>query len=251
MATPATSPAVGSLAPDLSPAARLAFYRQFIAPGSLVFDIGANLGERSENFLALGAKVVAVEPQPALAARLRERLSDRSGFVVVEAALGQARGQAQLMPASYHTVASMNPQWVERVQSTGRFDGIRWGNPVSVPVITADDLVDRLGVPAFMKIDVEGYEAQVLAGLSRAPQALSFEFVPEYTEGALTCMARLDELATAAGQRYEYNLGLGEHTSLALPDWEPAAALAARLEAYRAGPLSFGDIYARLAVQAN
>jgi hypothetical protein len=42
---------------------RLTFYRNFIRNGDLCFDIGANIGTRTEAFLELGAKVVAVEPQ--------------------------------------------------------------------------------------------------------------------------------------------------------------------------------------------
>ena len=49
------------------------FYRRFIAPGDLVFDIGAHLGDRLAAFARLGARVVAVEPQPTFAAALRRR----------------------------------------------------------------------------------------------------------------------------------------------------------------------------------
>jgi hypothetical protein len=40
------------------------FYRRFIRPGDLVFDVGANVGKRSAVFLDLGATVVAIEPNP-------------------------------------------------------------------------------------------------------------------------------------------------------------------------------------------
>ncbi|MBP8273948.1 MAG: hypothetical protein KAY59_05920, partial [Acidobacteria bacterium] len=45
-------------------ARRAAFYRPFISPSDLVFDVGANLGTHSMCFRALGARVVAFEPQP-------------------------------------------------------------------------------------------------------------------------------------------------------------------------------------------
>src|SRR5688572_28540682 len=41
----------------------LEFYRQFLAPGELCFDVGANVGNRVKIFLKPGARVVAVEPQ--------------------------------------------------------------------------------------------------------------------------------------------------------------------------------------------
>src|SRR4051812_3600969 len=46
-------------------------YAQFVQPGDLVFDIGAHVGDRIASFRRLGARVVAVEPQPALAKTLR------------------------------------------------------------------------------------------------------------------------------------------------------------------------------------
>ena len=49
------------------------FYRPFVPAGGLAFDIGAHTGNRLHAFLALGARVVAVEPQPELVARLERR----------------------------------------------------------------------------------------------------------------------------------------------------------------------------------
>jgi hypothetical protein len=55
----------------------LHFYRRFIPHGGLCFDIGANVGDRSELFLTLGAHVVAVEPQARCAEALHRRFGDR------------------------------------------------------------------------------------------------------------------------------------------------------------------------------
>ena len=49
------------------------FYGALVRPGDLCFDIGAHLGDRTAHFLTLGARVVAVEPQPQLMALLRRR----------------------------------------------------------------------------------------------------------------------------------------------------------------------------------
>ena len=45
-----------------------------------------------------------------------------------------------------------------------------------VPVTTLDALIERHGVPSFVKVDAEGFEEEVLQGLSRSIKALSFEF---------------------------------------------------------------------------
>jgi hypothetical protein len=68
-----------------------------------------------------------------------------------------------------------------------------WPYRVVVPVTTLDALIDEYGESCFIKIDVEGYEAHVLAGLSRPVQALVFEFqhaLPDVREG---CLRRLRE----------------------------------------------------------
>src|SRR5690348_10138144 len=65
-----------------------ALYAAFIKPGDLCFDIGAHVGNRTEHFLALGARVVAVEPQPAAMALLRRWYGSDPRVTLVEAALG-------------------------------------------------------------------------------------------------------------------------------------------------------------------
>lgn len=251
----AAPPSTPSAAP--TPDQRRAFYARFIRPGALVFDVGANLGDRTADFLALGARVVAVEPQPGLARRLRERFDIASTSVpartpeparvrVVEAALGPEPGRAELITASYHTVASMSPSWVERVSASGRFADIRWGATISVHVETCDRLIAAHGLPDFMKIDVEGFEDRVLAGLSRPVPAVCFEFTPEHAPSAVACLSRLDDLARSAGCFYRYNLGLGEHAALTLPRWLERDAMAEHLRRFEGDRVTFGDIYARL-----
>lgn len=222
------------------------FASRFVRAGELVFDVGANVGERSALYLSLGARVVAVEPQPRLAAGLRERFAGEPGFTLIEAGLGASAGEAELAMATYHTVASMSPEWVRRVRASGRFEGIDWPRTIRVPVTTFDELIVRFGVPAFAKIDVEGFEDQVLAGLSRAPEALSFEFTPEHADSTGRCIDRLESIARARFVAYEYNLGLGEHTQLAMTTWVSAEVLRARLAGFRDDRVVFGDVYARL-----
>src|SRR5262245_12044409 len=49
------------------------FYSQFIAPGNLCYDVGANVGDRTDIFRKLGARVIAIEPQTACLEVLRQR----------------------------------------------------------------------------------------------------------------------------------------------------------------------------------
>ncbi len=214
-------------------------YRAFIAPGDLVFDVGAHVGNRSRSFWALGARVVAVEPQPAFADWLARLFRRRPEVRVERCALGASPGRARLALSRRHpTLASLDADWRARVATAPGFAHVRWEAEVEVARETLDRLIARHGVPAFCKIDVEGHEAAVLAGLSRPLPALSFEYTPAVPQGAEACIARLERLG-----RYRYAPSVGE--SLRLAAWRDAAGLRAWLAARRPGEPS-GDIYAVL-----
>jgi FkbM family methyltransferase len=212
-------------------------YAQFVSRGDLVFDVGANHGNRTQTFLELGAAVVAVEPQAACAAELRSRFGENGKLTVVESALGAETGTAELLVAPYDTVATLSSSWVEHVQEAGRFR-FEWSGGATVAVTTLDALVEQHGIPAFCKIDVEGYEAEVLAGLSRPLPALSFEYTPEHHDAAVACLDRLAGL----GMR-SFSLSAGE--SLVLGEWTSRDGIERQLDAVPRDGRFFGDVYAR------
>jgi hypothetical protein len=135
----------------------------------------------------------------------------------------------------------MSESWRAGVVETHPgFDGVRWDASVEVPVVTLDALIEEYGTPAFCKIDVEGYEAEVLAGLSEAVRALSVEFVGAQLSVAEECVRRLAELG-----RYRFNVILGEGRVFELDDWVGPSEMLAWL-ANGADGASSGDMYARL-----
>jgi FkbM family methyltransferase len=217
------------------------FYRQFIEAGDLCFDIGAHLGDRTAHFLRLGARVVAVEPQPALVAALRRRFGANPRVTIVAAALGAAPGRATLAVDPMNpTIATLSPEFVAQAGASRGFRRARWRERVDVEVTTLDALIAAHGVPIFCKIDVEGYEHAVLEGLSRAVPALSFEYLPAALDPALIAIARLNRLGV-----YRFNRSIGESMRLTLPRWLGAAEIAAELR--RLSPEEgAGDVYAFL-----
>jgi FkbM family methyltransferase len=216
-------------------------YAQLVKPGDLVFDIGAHAGNRTRAFAALGCRVVAVEPQPDFARLLRRFFGRSPRITIVEAAVGGVSGHAELaISQRTPTVTTASRAWREARAGEPEFAGVDWNRVVRVRVTTVDALIEQFGMPAFVKIDVEGAEPEVLAGLPRSVPALSFEYLPRAPELIERCIARLTTL-----DPYLFNWSPGESFQLASRQWVTGPELldALRSPEARRRP---GDVYARL-----
>lgn len=215
-----------------------AFYGRFVKAGDLCFDVGANLGNRTEILLALGARIVCIEPQPACIKKLWKLFGKNANVVIVGAAVGEKEGRGGLAICEEEpTISTMSEKW----KSEGRFAGKnQWTKTVPVEVTTLDCLIARYGTPAFCKIDVEGFEVPVLRGLSRLIPLISFEFTREFFTDAKTCIDHLLSIGPAV-----FNASFGEAMILLGEEWMNPQALYERIEAEKNAFL-WGDIYARL-----
>jgi FkbM family methyltransferase len=215
------------------------FYAQFVRPGALCFDVGAHAGNRVRCWRRLGARVVAIEPQPDFVRILRWLYGRDEGVEIVPLAVGRSAGVADLLVSERTpTVTTLSLDWVENVQRDPRFKSVSWSRGERVEVVTLQSLVERHGEPDFVKVDVEGFEAEVLAGLETPVRGLSFEYLPATRDVALDCIERL----TALG-RYRFNWSPGESHRLAGSDWLDAAGMRKHLRELPA-LASSGDVYA-------
>jgi FkbM family methyltransferase len=217
-----------------------AFYSQLIRPGDLCFDIGAHVGNRINVWKHLGARVVGVEPQPICMRLLRQFYGEKRDIHLVEEAVGATAGSMTLhISPTNPTVSTLSMQWIDSVSQIDSFAGVRWEESITVAVTTLDDLIARFGLPALCKIDVEGFEAEVLAGLSQPLRWISFEYIPAARSVALQSLARLSELGD-----YRYNFTTGEDHHWQSATWLSASDLERLLSAMPLHGAS-GDIFAR------
>jgi FkbM family methyltransferase len=216
-------------------------YAGFVRHGDLVFDIGAHVGDRVASFRRLGARVVALEPQPALVKVLNFLYGRRADVVIEAAAVGRNAGKIDLMVnVDNPTVSTASSAFVTAAGDAPGWAAQRWTKTVPVSVTTLDLLIGKYGPPAFIKIDVEGFEHEVLLGLSHAVKALSFEFTTIQRDVALACIARCAALGYT-----RFNAALGESQALVNPEWIDGEQLARWLVALPHAANS-GDIYAAL-----
>jgi len=216
-------------------------YAALIEPGDLVFDVGAHVGNHSRALAGLGARVVAIEPQPGFARWLRWLFRGDPHVAVLETAIGARPGRASLYPSPRTpTVATLSSDWIGTVRSARSFARVRWQAPLEVPVTTLDALIEQHGMPRFCKLDVEGYEAEILRGLSRPIALLSFEYVPAAIGIACEAVGRLAALGP-----YRFNATVGERRTFRWQAWQEPGAILAWLRRHRPDERS-GDVYARL-----
>jgi len=217
------------------------FYRPFVKPGDLVFDVGAHVGDRVAAFRRLGARVIAVEPQPALVRTLRLLYGRDRGVAIEPVAVGRNVGTVELkLNVDNPTVSTASDDFVRAASGAPGWEGQSWTKAIVVPLTTLDALIARHGMPAFIKIDVEGFEAEALAGLTRPADGLSFEFTTIQRDVASACLERCAALGYS-----RYRAALGESLIFVSEQWQTVNQMARWLSQLSVEANS-GDIYALL-----
>jgi len=192
------------------------FYSPFIKPGDLCFDVGANIGDKTEVFLALGASVVAIEPQPYCVEILKSRFSDNEKFQCIPKGVGDKTGDLILHTSKSNVGAASFLPIKDNAE-----DSIR------VNVSTLDSIITEVGKPKFIKIDVEGFELSVLKGLTSPIDVISFEYhmTQEGKPKAIECLRYLSGItdkklmANVVSSVFFDNFEIGNNISFIRTEW--------------------------------
>ena len=213
-------------------------YSQFIKKGNLVFDVGANMGNRSGIFLSLGARVIAVEPQDACVKYLKLRYGKK--IIIIQKGLGAKEEIKEFFLSPDHTISSFSSEWIDSVSNSGRFAKSSWNKSIKMQVTTLDNLISEFGLPDFIKIDVEGFEPEVLRGLSIPVKALSFEYsTPEQNLQTQDCLQILSKI----NPEIQCNYSVGETLKLELSEWLSSEKMMEHVNSDDFQRTGFGDIY--------
>ena len=144
----------------------------------LKFDIGCNIGQWIESNLQ-DSKIIGVEANPFIAGRVYQRFKDNTQVTIINALVGAVDSKEldfyveQYDPLGVASTACK--EWV----TGSRFTGICSWSAIRMKTITLDSLIDQYGLPDHIKIDVEGYELEVLLGLTQVVDLISFEWAEE------------------------------------------------------------------------
>jgi FkbM family methyltransferase len=212
----------------------LLFVQQFVKPGSLVFDVGTHVGAKTDLYLKLNTHVICIEPQPACVKLLTRKYFRNPQVTILNKGVSDSIGTMDLYICSEApTISTFSEEWQH-----GRFENYLWDKTVTVSVTTLDEVIKEFGCPYFCKIDVEGYEYNVLMGLSQPIPYISFEFTKELFKNSKLCIRHLKNLGYTL-----FNYGLGESLELTHREWISAENLIQEIEA-NPDKFLWGDIYA-------
>ena len=217
------------------------FYSQFISAGDLVFDIGAHLGNRTDAFLALGAQVIAVEPQPNCIQFLTKKFNTGDQLTVLPQLVSNDIQECDFYINTFSPTISTarNVVWQNNINSYS-FVKPRWDKKQKVNSITLDYMIQIYGLPVFCKIDTEGYEFEVLSGLSHAIRYISIEYLAFDHERILGC---LDKIASLG--EYLVNFSPGESQKWLWQKWRSSEEVKVILSKNKLD-CRFGDFYFKL-----
>lgn len=208
-------------------------------PDDLVFDIGCNMGDKIQDYLNHRCKVIGFDPQYECYNHCINRFNNVPDVKLENIALDEKEGTETMFIASYHTISSLSKDFVDTTSKT-RFSDYNWNRSREVKVDTLDNMIHKYGNPQFIKIDVEGYELNVLKGLTQPINYISIEFTPELCYKTLDCIEYISKLND---DKSIFNYGYCSHNNFKYDNWVSKEEIINYLTSVKDYKNEFGDVY--------
>ncbi|MCW3116777.1 MAG: methyltransferase FkbM family [Chitinophagaceae bacterium] len=206
----------------------IVFYKSFLPACNIIFDIGAYDGHKTAAFLQIAKKVISCEPDQQSFSILKDRFRNTKQVFLENIAVADSPGERHFFihrPGSAFNTLSL--KWKETLEqdSMEKWDEkIIFSEGYKVTVTTLDLLIQKYGKPDFIKLDVEGYEENVLKALSQPVSFLSFEVL---WPGGLLEIQHCFEKLQSLDPRTLYNIAVYE--KLLLPSFVDRERIMERL----------------------
>ena len=189
------------------------FYSRFIKKGDLIFDIGAFTGEFTKVFSKLGAKVVTVEPQRDLFEKLEKKFRNKDNIILINKGIAE---KEKILNLYINEKDKSTSSFLKNWREIRNFDKKEINKIQKIKTTTLDKLIKKYGFPNLIKIDVEGFESKVLAGLSKKIDFISFEFSKNDLKNAKDSIKKLSQI----NKNLKINLTTGEDYIFMFKKWK-------------------------------
>jgi len=157
---------------------------------SIIIDIGANVGNFTKEWLTKSphSQYVCVEANVELIPILDGMFYGNKNVTILNNLVSDKDDElVDFWINKNHTISSASKDWI----NNSRFKGTDYYKKTQVKTITLDTIIELYGNPNLIKIDVEGYELEVLKGLTKAQSVIMFEWVEENFSRCIDCIKYL------------------------------------------------------------
>ncbi|MBK9212403.1 MAG: FkbM family methyltransferase [Saprospiraceae bacterium] len=176
-----------------------------ILKNDLIFDVGANIGVKTEYYRKNGWRVICFEPQKLLVEKLKQKFEGDDDVIIEHCGIGSEKSELLLKKSSTsHSQATFDAERRREVDLI-RKNNFTFDEEEIVKVDTLDYMIKKHGLPKYIKIDVETFEIEVISGLSQKVDYLSFEYNNLQLENTLKIIDKLEKLKFS-----QFTYGVGE-----------------------------------------
>jgi FkbM family methyltransferase len=139
----------------------------------IAFDIGANIGQTADILLPNYDKIICFEPNPSLVLFLKSKFKDNNKIVIENLALSDKNEIKKFNISNCHVLSTFSDDWIYNSRFSNNYS---WNSKIDVQTTTLDEIINKYGIPYFIKIDVEGYEQEVFKGFTKTLNDTYFSF---------------------------------------------------------------------------